>query len=134
MEWGKFLLAILCSGLASSMTDWFFAGILFHDKYNAYPEIWRSSGGKGEATAVTWSIVLGFAACAVFILAAEIFGVFGWSKIMLLAVLTWGAGSIPVLATNALFIKLHPLVVASHAAGWLVKFVLAATAAQLFLS
>jgi hypothetical protein len=25
------------------MTDWFFFGVLFHDKYRAYPEIWRQA-------------------------------------------------------------------------------------------
>ena len=134
MEWGKILLAILCSGLASSMTDWFFGGVLFHDKYNTYPEIWRASIEKSETSAVTWSVVLGFVACAAFILAADLFGVLGWNKIMVLALLMWGAGPVPVLVTNALFIKLHPLVVVSHATGWLVKLLLAATAAQIFLS
>ena len=46
-------LAILLSGLAVSMTDWFFFGVLFHDKYRAYPEIWRQApadvDGKADA-------------------------------------------------------------------------------------
>jgi hypothetical protein len=45
-------LAILLSGLAVSMTDWFFFGVLFHDKYLAYPEIWRPlPGGEGSSPA-----------------------------------------------------------------------------------
>ena len=133
MEWVKFLLSVVCSGFAVSMTDWFFSGMLFHEKYKAYPEIWRHSDGSGEGRAVTWSIALGFISCAAFILAAQLFGISGWQRIMLFALLAWGAGPVPLLITNALFIKLHPLVVVANAAGWLVKLALAATAAQLFL-
>jgi hypothetical protein len=133
MEWGKFLLAVLCAGLASSMTDWFFAGILFHDKYNAYPEVWRHSGGKGETRAVVWSIVLSFFTCAIFIYTAQAFDITGWHKTLLLAILVWGSVSVPLLITNALFIKLHPLVVTSNALGWLAKLVLAASATVFFL-
>jgi hypothetical protein len=41
-------LAILLSGLAASMTDWFFFGVLFHDKCLVYPEIWRQGPGGGS--------------------------------------------------------------------------------------
>jgi hypothetical protein len=35
---------------------------------------------------------------------------------------------LPLLITNALFIKLHPLTVVAHALGWLVKLLVAAAA------
>lgn len=43
----RLVLAILLSSLAAIMTDGFFGGVLFHDKYLAYPEIWRRGGGCG---------------------------------------------------------------------------------------
>src|SRR5450759_4422230 len=68
MNWAKFVLTVVVSGIAVSLTDWFFFGVLFHDKYNAYPEVWRASqaGTKG-----VW-IAIGFFTCAVFIYALSL--------------------------------------------------------------
>jgi hypothetical protein len=133
MDWGRVALAVLASGLASSMTDWLFAGSLFHGKYNAYPEVWRYPAGAGERRAVLWSIVAGFFACAAFTLIVVSLGMHGWGETLLLALLVWAAAALPVLITNALFIKLHPLVVLSNALGWLVKLGLAAAAVVLIV-
>jgi hypothetical protein len=133
MDWGRFGLAVLAAGSASSMTDWLFAGSLFHDKYNAYPEVWRYPAGTSESKAVVWSIVSGFFACAAFTLIVIALGVHGWRETLLLALLVWAAAALPLLITNALFIKLHFLVVVSNALGWLVKLGLAAAAAVLIL-
>ena len=133
MDWIRVVLAVLVAGLASSMTDWFFGGILFHEKYGAYPEIWRHSSGGGETKAIAWSIGLSFIACAVFVLILELLGIAGWERTLGLALLVWGAGCVPVLITNALFIKLHPLVVVSNSLGWLVKLGLFAAASVLLL-
>ena len=46
------VLAILLSGAAATMTNWFFGGVLFHDKHPAYPEIWRrvrEAAGESKA-------------------------------------------------------------------------------------
>jgi hypothetical protein len=133
MEWGKLGLVVLMSGLASSMTDWFFSGILFHDKYNAYPEVWRTSIGQGETKAITSSIALSFFACASFAFGLKFFAITGLDKMLLFAVVVWTAGQLPSVVTNALFMKLHPLVVVSTALGWLVKLALVAVAAALLL-
>jgi hypothetical protein len=133
MDWGRFSLAVIAAGLASSMTDWLFAGSLFQDKYNAYPEVWRYTAGTGESKAVVWSIIGGFFACAAFTLIVVELGVQGWRETLLLALLVWAAAALPLLVTNALFIKLHPLVVVSNALGWLAKLGLAAAAAVLII-
>ncbi|HXX43618.1 MAG TPA: hypothetical protein VEJ38_02745 [Candidatus Acidoferrales bacterium] len=131
MNWPRVLLAVLTAGLVSSFTDWFFAGVLFHDKYLAYPEVWRQSSGKSETPAVAWSVVLGFLTVAAFIIACEEFHVRGYAATLELAALCWFMVPLPLLITNALFIKLHPLVVVSHSLGWLAKLVLAALASVL---
>ena len=105
---------------------------MFHDKYLAYPEIWRASVGKSEGRAVAWSVALGFLACASFRLCV-VFRIHGHGQTLKLAALCWLMVPIPLLITNALFIKLHPLVVVSHALGWPVKLVVAALAASLLL-
>jgi hypothetical protein len=80
MNISHIVFAILFSGFAASMTDWFFGGILFHRKYLVYPEIWRRRAGQpGEGAAIAWSILLGFLTCAAFILTCSVFRVRGYS-------------------------------------------------------
>ena len=134
MVWTHFLLAVLAAGAACSLTDWFFGGILFHGKYLAYPEVWRQGPGKSEASAVTWSVLLGFVTCACFPFVCVAFHVGGYAKTFELAALCWLMIPVPLLVTNALFIKLHPLVVVSHLLGWLAKLCVAALAAVLSLA
>ncbi|PYX81264.1 MAG: hypothetical protein DMG70_20275 [Acidobacteria bacterium] len=72
------VLAILLSGAAATVTDWFFGGVLFHDKHPAYPEIWRRAReAAGESKAIAWSMVLGFLTCGVFILTYSSFRLHG---------------------------------------------------------
>lgn len=131
MNWPRILLAVIAAGFVSSFTDWFFAGVLFHDKYLAHPEVWRQSPGKSERPAVAWSVALGFATAAAFIFACAEFHIGGYAGTLKLAGLCWLMIPVPLLITNALFIKLHPLVVVSHSLGWLAKLVVAALSAVL---
>ena len=122
---GHIALAIFLSGLAVSMTDWFFFGVLFHDKYLAYPEIWRGSvAGGAEGKAVALSILLGFVTCGTFVLACAALH----APPIPFAVAVWLMAPLPIVISNALFIKLHPLTVVAHALGWLMKLLVAAAA------
>ncbi len=134
MSWTHFVLAVLAAGIITSFTDWFFAGILFHDKYLVYPEVWRQTGGKSETPAVAWSIVLGFLASAAFMGLCVAVAAHGYRAPLVLAGLCWLMVPVPLLITNALFIKLHPLVVVSHLLGWLAKLVIAALVAGRLLA
>ena len=127
MSPGRMALAIFLSGLAVSVTDWFFFGVLFHSKYLAYPEIWRQAPG-GEGKAVLWSILLGFVTCGAFVVTCSAFQMRGYAAAAGLAVAIWVIAPLPMLITTALFIKLHPLTVVAHALGWLVKLLVAAAA------
>ena len=124
-----YLLAVLVTGVISSFTDWFFGGILFHGKYLAHPEVWRQTGGRSETPAVAWSIVLGFLTAAAFMAISVILDVHGYGPLLALAGLSWLMVPVPLLITNALFIKLHPLIVVSHSLGWLAKLAVAAAVA-----
>lgn len=126
---GHVVLAIVLSGFAASMTDWFFGGILFHKKYLAYPEIWRRIGpGPGENQAIAWSIVLGFLTCGAFVFTCLAFQIHGFAPAIRLATAILLISPVPLLITNSLFIKMHPLTVVAHSLGWLVKLFLAAAA------
>jgi hypothetical protein len=50
-----------------------------------------------------------------------------------LAVAVWLIAPLPLILTNAAFMKLHRVFVASYAAGWLVKLMIVAVAVGWFL-
>ena len=134
MSTGWFLAAVITAVILSSLSDWFFGGILFLEKYRAHPEIWRvSGGGKPESLAIAWSTLLGVMTCAVFIYLAAWLEILGWMQVLALAFGIWLLAPLPLLITNALFIKIHPLNTLSNTIGWLVKLLICATAAHLFL-
>jgi len=133
MDATHYFLAVLSAGVVYSFTDWFFGGILFHDKYLAYPEVWRQTGGRSETPAVAWSVVLGFLTAAAFMGVSVTFAVHGYGALLRLAGLCWLMVPVPLLITNALFIKIQPLTVLSHALGWLAKLAIAAIIAAWLL-
>jgi hypothetical protein len=55
------------------------------------------------------------------------------SSAVKLAVVVWLIGPLPLILTNAAFIKLHRLFVAAQAIGWLVKLLIVAAAVGWFL-
>jgi len=120
--------AVLLSGIASTFADWFFGGVLFHSKYLAHPEIWRNAAGGNEGRAVAWAVLFDFVTCGAFVGTCLMFAVSGYAPAFRLAVAIWVMAAVPILVTNALFIKLHPLTVVSHSLGWLAKLALAAAA------
>ena len=129
MIWTRFVLIVIGTGVVSSLTDWLFAGDWLHQRYT-YPEIWRQ-GSEGRAIALTSP--LPFLTCGIFsyvIVRLGLHSVVGASK---LAVALWLIGPLPLILTNAAFMKLHRVFVVSYATGWLVKLVIVAVATGWFL-
>ena len=133
MTW-KLVAAVLVAGTLGSLTDWLFMGVLFHDRYNKYPEVWWPGvrGGK-DNTGIIWSSVLGYLATAAIVTLCAIAGVHTIATGLILAALAWTAGPLLVLVVNGFFIKFDPLLTASHSAGYLVRFLLAGLAAGIAL-
>ena len=122
-----FVWAALIGAVLASLADWLFAGVLFHDRYQVHPEVWRPGAG-----AVRSRIIL---AQALALVTSAAFVALAWKTretelvpALKLAAMVWLIGPLPLLLANALFIKIDPLVTASHAAGWLVKLLLIAAA------
>jgi len=123
--------AVVLGAVLGSLADWLFAGVLFHARYQTFPEVWRT--GVGETGRIILAQAFAVLTSAAFVLLAVLVGrTDPWGAAMLAAMI-WLVGPLPLLVTNHLFIKLDPLVTASHAAGWLVKLLLVAAAIAIFL-
>lgn len=57
MDRARLALAAMVAGTSVSLTDWLFFGVLFHEKYQVYPKVWRTSQEGINRT--VW-IILGF--------------------------------------------------------------------------
>jgi hypothetical protein len=133
MSWSRIVLAILASGVLSSLTDWMFMGDWLYKRYDRNPEIWRYPAGTGENKAILWSSVFPFLTCAVFTLVCCGLHLHSYLETCELAVAIWLIGPLPLTIMNALWIKLSAPIALSFSLGWLVKLSLAALAVVLIL-
>jgi hypothetical protein len=129
MNWLRIALIVVGTGIVSSLTDWFFAGDWIHRRYS-YPEIWRQ-GAEGRA--ITLTSPLPFLTCGIFVYATSLLGLHSVLDAIKLAVAVWLIGPLPLILTNAAFMKLHRVFVVSYATGWLVKLMIVALAVGWFL-
>jgi hypothetical protein len=126
MDLGRFALTVLAATVGTSLTDWFFFGVLFHDRYLAYPEVWRGQPGKPEGKRIALSTVMGAVTCAAFAFVCVRLGLEAMPVVLKLALAVWVIAPLPLIVTNALWMKLHPSIVVSHSLGWLAKLAVTA--------
>ena len=124
MNWARLVAIVIGAGIVSSITDWLFAGDWLHRRYT-YPEIWRQ-GAEGRAIAL--SSPLPFLTCGVFAYLSARLALHSVARDVELAVAVWLIGPLPLILTNAAFMKLHRVFVMSYAVGWLVKLAIIAVA------
>jgi len=129
MNWTRLALITIGAGTLTSLTDWFFANDWIHRRYN-YPEIWRQ-GIESKAIALTSP--LPFLTCGSFACLAARLSLHSVPSAVKLAVAVWLIGPLPLILTNAAFMKLHRVFVLSYALGWLAKLMLVALAVGWFL-
>ena len=132
MHTSRFLLTLLAAGVATSITDWLFFGVLFHDKANVYPEVWRPRQG-GEGSKVAWSTLVTLFTCPMFIHACDHFDLTTLHYKFAFAMGIWLIACLPMLVTDAIWIKLHPLVTVAYSLGWLAKLLVLALTTQWLL-
>ena len=134
MDPWRYVLALAVASVATAFSDWYFMGVLFHDKYLIYPEVWRHQGDRrGESLAVAWSTLTGVLSAGAFLWLAVRLGVSSSNQVFLLAGGLWLAGPVPLLLTQGAFIKIHLLNTVAALLGWLVRFALFAITARLIL-
>lgn len=130
----RFLLAVVASGVATSFTDWIFMGALFHGKYRETPEIWRIKPGESDKRSILASSLLGVVSCAAFIYLCRWTGATTPRSELHMAGIAWIAGPLPIIFSNIVWIKMHPLLGVSHSLGWLTRFVVSGLIAGWLLS
>lgn len=129
MNWTRFALIVIGAGIVSSLTDWLFAGDWLHRRFT-YPEIWRQGN---ESRAIVLTSPLPFLTCGVFAYVIARLGLHSVAGATKLAVAVWLICPLPLILTNAAFMKLHRVFVASYATGWLLKLVIVAVGTGCFL-
>ncbi|NIP22701.1 MAG: hypothetical protein GWN67_02030 [Phycisphaerae bacterium] len=118
----RILLAIVIANVVVSLSDWYFFGVLWHDKYKAHPEIWRRPhGGPGESKVVGLSALVGALTPTVFVLACALFNMVRPQQALLLGAAVWLMGPVPMWIWNYLFMKMHRLILLAGILGWLVR-------------
>jgi hypothetical protein len=125
MNWTRFALAIVASGVSISITDWFFFGFLFHGKYMETPELWRATK---EGAKIAWSLLIAVLSSAMFLHFCWHFDVHGIHQAFSLALFAWFVAALPITITNALYLKYNPLLAVSHSLGWLARLAVMALA------
>ena len=123
----RILTAVVLANVLVSLADWFFFGFLWHEKYLAFPEVWRRPrGGPGEGKAVALSAVVGALTPTVFVTLCALTGLSHPRQAIPLAAAMWLMSAVPALVWNYLFVKTHPLILLGGLLGWLVRLGLSA--------
>ena len=134
MNIAHFAGAVLAATIVSSLTDWFFFGVLFHSRYQVYPEVWRSEfSGKNEWKAIVMATVLSVFMAGTFLFLGHRLGLHGFLPPLKLALAIWVIAVLPITVTNFIFIKLHPAVLVSHSLGWLIRLAVVAASFAVIL-
>mgnify|MGYP003385701274 CR=1 FL=1 len=119
-------LAIAASAVVASFTDWLFMGVLFHDRYLKWPEIWRNPPGKSNTGLIIRSQIIGIISSAGLATLLVFVNARDYVPAFLIAGFAWAAGPVPILANNSLWIKFDSAVALSHAIGWLARYLITA--------
>lgn len=131
MDAWRVVAAVAAGSVVASFTDWVFMGVLFHDRYEIHPEVWRE--GRAAPRKIILSQLIGVLACAGFVAVCLMLPQHFLRYYLRAGFYVWLAACVPMLVQNGLWMKLHPLVLASHAAGWLVRFGVTAIACSFLI-
>jgi|SRR5579859_6686039 hypothetical protein len=127
--------AVVVAGTVGSLTDWLFMGVLFHNAYNRYPEVWRESVREGRSRGpIIWASGLGYVMTAAVVSLCAIANVRSVAAGLGVGALAWLAGPPVVIIVNNLFVKIDARITVAHCAGYAARLLLAGAAAGFVLS
>jgi len=129
LEWTRLAFVVVCAGTATTITDYLLTGGWIQKRFSE-PAIWREKFGgiPGTLTAL-----LPFFTCAVFAFTANRMNISGLRATIKFALAVWAMGPLPLILTNAAFIKLSKPYVACYAIAWFVKLTIVAVLAAHFM-
>lgn len=130
MNWVRLAAVAATAGVLTTFTDWLLAGDWLQ-KLFGNPEAWRKRGG---VLSVVISTVLPFITCAGFAVLAWKLQLDGMRNCAKLGLAIWVIGPLPLITSNAIFIKLNRMYIALHAISWLVKLMIIAVLVGKFVS
>jgi hypothetical protein len=128
MNWVRLAAVAAMAGVLTTYTDWLLAGDWVQKHFKA-PEIWRKTGIVSALLATA----LPFITCAAFALLAWKLQIVGLRNSVKLALAIWIIGPLPLIVSNAIFLKLSRAFAFLLAASWLVKLVIVAVAVGKFV-
>jgi hypothetical protein len=131
----KLVAAIVIAGTLGSFTDWLFMGVLFHDAYNRYPEVWRPGVRDGKSRgAIIMAALLGYLMTAAVVVLCAISNADSIGKGMVVGALAWLAGPLVVIVVNNAFVKIDGKITFAHCVGYGARLLLAGAAAGIALA
>ena len=136
MSYLRILAAVLAAGTINMFADWLFMGVLFHERYNRFPEVWWPGlrGKAADTRAIIISSALGYLT-ALAVVALCIHGhAHSIAAALFLAFAAWLGGPLVMQVTNGFWIKTDPLITVAHSLGWLARFLIAGLAAGILLA
>ena len=124
------IVATLVAGTLATFTDWLFMGVLFHDRYMKYPEVWRPDfrDKKADTRAIIYSSVLDYVTAAAIVVLCIVTGTRGIEGALIVAVLAWIAGPLVGTLTQHIWFKIDGAVTFAHTLGYLARFLIAGLA------
>ena len=135
MNWVRILEAAILASVVASFTDWYFFGILFHDRYNKNgPGFWRQyTDKKDEVRSIFIATLAQSVTCFIFIPLCGYFGVTTLLRASILAGIAWLMLPVPILFSYAIFARIDRMLILSHSLGWLARLVICAGCVALLL-
>jgi len=129
MNW-MLVAAAFGAGTVAIFTDWLFMGVLFHDAYRRYPEVWRPGIVEGkERSAIIASSLIGYIMSGGVVALCVLADAESIVEGLEVALLAWLAGPFVILTINHFFFKLDPKVTFTQCLGYLARMALAGGAA-----
>lgn len=129
MNWIRLAAVAAAAGVLTTYTDWLLVGDWIQKRFG-HPEIWRKDAGVWAFVVAT---ALPFLTCGAFAVLAWKLELVGVKHCVELAVAIWVIGPLPLVISNAVFLKLHRMFAALYAMAWLVKLMLVAVVVGKFV-
>jgi hypothetical protein len=123
----RFFEAAIAASFLVSMTDWYFFGVLFHHRYHSTPGVWKKYKNKqDEVRSILVGTLYSAFTCFIFVAGVAALRITALPIALSTAALLWLMIPLPLLLSQAVFMKYDRGLVFAHSAGWLAKLLVSA--------